>query len=135
MSTRAIIAVPTAKGYRTAWVWNDAFPNDLGKKLKTKFNTEQLVKELISYVSFGSVVTKKEKEDYEKSFADDMKNSNAFGYFKELSNGLFLHIYPHNGKPVVGSGRYAFIKTIDEMLGQDLDYVYVFNNGEWETYK
>ena len=42
MSTRAIIAVPTAKGYKTAWCWCDSLPDDLGKTLRTKFTTKIL---------------------------------------------------------------------------------------------
>lgn len=127
MSTRAIIAIPTAKGYRTAWQWCDGFPYDLGKKLRNKFNTPELAKELVSHISFSSVMTKAEKEDYESDF--------TYGDFKELSNGLFLHVDSHDGRPVAGSGRYAFFKNIKDMLGQDLDYVYVFENGKWVTYK
>ncbi len=129
MSTRAIIAVPTAKGYKTAWCWNDAFPNDLGKKLRSKFTTKELADELVSHHSFSSLFSKKEKEDVEKEWPIH------FGEFVELSNGSFILMHEHMGKTVAGSGKYGFFRTIQEMLGQDLNYVYVFNNGKWDLHK
>ncbi len=128
MSTRAIIAVPTAKGYKTAWCWCDGFPNQLGKTLRTKFKTKELADELVSYHSFEALNTKKEKEEFEHDCPD------SDGYFEELSNGTFLLKYRHHGKTVAGRGRYGFFRDIKEMLKQDLNYVYVFDNGYWVTY-
>jgi hypothetical protein len=136
MSTRAIIAVPTAKGYKTAWCWCNGFPEAIGKTLKTKFTTKAHTEELDSYHSFQTVhtrvehnrhITWRKKENIH--FEDDK--------FIELSNGCFLMMQLHNGKTVAGSGKYGFFRTIDEMLEQDLNYVYVFEteSGKWKTYK
>lgn len=37
MSTRAIIALPTAKGYITAWRWCDGNPGETGRELRKYF--------------------------------------------------------------------------------------------------
>ena len=34
MSTRAIIGYPYRDGYKSAWVWCDGMPSDLGVKLR-----------------------------------------------------------------------------------------------------
>ncbi len=46
-------------------------------------------------------------------------------------------MYKHNGKTVAGNGKYGFFRNIEDMLGQDLNYVYVFDpeNNQWKTYK
>ena len=134
MSTRAIIAVPTAKGYKTAWCWCDGFPDQLGKTLRTKFKTKELVDELINHHSFEALRTKKEHED----FLDWKEKENihlADESFIELSNGCFLSMPSHTGKTVAGIGRYAFFRNIEDMLDQDLNYVYVFKDGKWVTYR
>ena len=134
MSTRAIIATPTAKGYKTAWCWCDGMPSDLGQILRSKFKTKALVDELISHHSFEALDTKKGKEEFEHDCPEYTKHG---GYFDELSNGTYLLKYGHHGKTVAGMGKYGFFKNIKDMLGQDLNYVYVFDpaNGTWETYK
>ncbi len=136
MSTRAIIAVPTAKGYKTSWNWCDSFPDDLGKTLRTKFTTKNLVDELISYHSFEAVYTRSEFESYVRWRAENLIHSDG-KRFIELSNGCVLSMDIHHGKTVAGSGKYGFFRTIDEMLEQDLNYVYVFEteSGKWKTYK
>ena len=42
---------------------------------------------------------------------------------------------PHHGGVVAGAEPDGYFKTIDEMLEQDLNYVYVFEDGKWKTYK
>ena len=127
MSTRAIIAVPTAKGYKTAWCWNDGFPNVLGRKLRCGFKTKALAEELVNQHSFRSIMSLREHKKY-------WEKESGFTT-KQLSNGYVLHLYPYSGRTVAGRGRYGFFKTIEEMLGQDLDYVYVFEDDKWKTYK
>jgi len=134
MSTRAIISIPTAKGFKTAWCWCDGFPSSLGRTLRNKFKTEALANELINYHSFESVMTANEHIDFKK-WRKEAKISFDNEKFIKLSNGCFIHMHAHHGKTVTGSGKYGFFRTIKEMLEQDLNYVYVFENGKWKMYK
>ena len=42
-----------------------------------------------------------------------------------LSNLRYVLMHPHNGQVVAGKGKYGFFDSLEEMLGQDLNYVYV----------
>ena len=44
-------------------------------------------------------------------------------------------MHSNDGKVIAGKGKHGFFNTLNEMLGQDLNYVYVFENGKWKTYK
>lgn len=125
MSTRAIIALPTEGGYNTAWCWNDGGPQNLGRELRTYFKEEWLVKLLIEEHSFSSIWGPKTIKEYM------LKDDTAV----VLPNVRFLLKHPHNGKVVAGSGEYGFFSDVKEMLEQDINYVYVFENGKWKTYK
>lgn len=123
MSTRAIIALPVGKGYETAWCWNDGGPDNLGYELRRYFKDEASVRQLIKEHSFSTIVGPR----------------TIIGYMREgdkcicLSN-RFLLKHPYDGKVVEG-GKNGFFQTVDEMLQCDLNYVYVFENGKWKTYK
>ena len=138
MSTRAIIAIPTEKGYKTAWCWNDGFPDNLGRILRTKFKTKELADELVGHHSFSCLMTAKEVEEHK-----EWRKKNGIGVndwdikYIVLSNGCVLLSYPYNGKTVAGKGKYGFFSNIEDMLGQDLNYVYVFEEetGKWKMYK
>ncbi len=125
MSTRAIIALPTPKGYITAWCWNDGDPNNLGRELRSYFKSESHVRQLIKEHSFSTILGPRTITEY----MSDGDTACA------LSNLRYLLKHPYNGNVVAGTGKYGFFKSIDDMLQQDLNYVYVFNDGKWETYK
>ena len=125
MSTRAIIALPTAKGYVTAWCWNDGGPNNLGRELRTYFRDEESVKSLIRTKSFSGIFGPRVIND----FVRDGDTAIC------LPNGRWLLVHPHQGGVVEGKGKGAFFKTIEDMLQCDLNYVYVFADGKWETHK
>ena len=129
MSTRAIIAYPVEKGYITAWQWSDGHPESCLQELSNKFTADSDIKELLSYHSFACIVSPEEKEAFLK--VEYLKEKN----FIKLTNGEYILTYPHMGKPVEGNGDYGYFETIDDMLKCDLNYVYVFNNGKWETHQ
>ena len=52
-----------------------------------------------------------------------------------LSNSRVALMHPYCGKVVAGRGRHGYFRTVEEMLGQDLNYVYIFENGKWKIYK
>ena len=133
MSTRAIIALPTAKGYITAWRWCDGDPATTGAELRKYFKNEETVRELIYSHSFDGIWGPSVLKD-----ASIMKAvSSGIKSLKKLSNGRYLTQAPHMGKVVAGAGKYGFFKDTEEMLAQDINYLYVFNPKTcgWKTLK
>lgn len=130
MSTRAIIALPVKGGYKTAWCWNDGGPSDLGTELRKYFKLPGYVKELIQKHSFSSIGGNKYKKELLNLFFDQITETN----FKQLGNGRYVLQHNYDGKVVCG-GKDGFFKTIEEMLAQDLNYVYVFENYRWKVYR
>lgn len=125
MSTRAIIALPTPKGFITAWCWNDGSPNNLGRELREHFKTENGVRQLLRLHSFSSIWGP-------RTINDVMSDGDKA---VALSNSRYVLMHSYNGKVVTGSGKNGYFRTLEEMLGQDLNYVYVFDKGKWKTYK
>lgn len=125
MSTRAIVALPTSKGFITAWCWNDGGPNNLGRELREHFKDENDVRQLLKLHSFSSIWGPRSINDV----VSDGDTAVA------LSNSRSVLMHSYNGKVVAGKGRHGFFRTVDEMLGQDLNYVYVFEKGKWKMYK
>ena len=129
MSTRAIIAIPGThnkkKGYITTWCWNDGSPDILGKELKRHFTKEKFISQLIEAHSFSSIWGKSDILDMVT--VDDK--------ITVLKNGRFLLQRPYMGKVVDGKGKNGFFEKIEDMLGCDINYVYVFENNKWEIYK
>ena len=130
MSTRAIIALPAPGGFITAWNWNDGGSTNLGTELRKYFQSENIIRERLAPHSFSCVCSKKEKEELIREFPDTAKE----GDFLCLSNGRYILKRKHHGSVVEG-GKDGFFETIDQMLQCDLNYVYVFENGKWKTYK
>ena len=129
MSTRAIIATPTENGYVGAWNWYDSFPNVLGRKLQSNFKTLEQAKELISYKAFGSIYTAEEKAEYDEKttiFNNCIEISGVSKkplYLSYIGIDIEKHPFPYH------------FDSIADMLEQDINYVYVFENGKWVTYK
>ena len=130
MSTRAIVAIPVKDGYETAWCWNDGSPSNLGQELRKYFKTQAQVRELIKEHSFSFVCGKKFKKEMLEQFPEQVTENN----FKLLSNKRYVLQHNHDGKVVCG-GENGFFTTIQEILEHDLNYVYVFENYRWKTYK
>ncbi len=125
MSTRAIIALPTSKGFITSWCWNDGSPNNLGRELRKYFKDEDDVRQLLRLHSFSSIWGP-------RTIKEAMSDGDTAVV---LSNLRFVLMHPYNGKVVAGKGKHGYFRTLEEMLGQDLNYVYVFEDGKWKTYK
>ena len=133
MSTRAIIALPTEKGYITAWRWCDGDPATTGVELRKYFKDEKLVRELIYCHSFDGI--------WGPSVLKDegimMSVSSGIKFLRKLSNGRYITQTPHMGNVVAGTGKYGFFRDVEEMLAQDINYLYIFNpkTCEWKTLK
>ena len=127
MSTRAIIAykMPNYGTYATAWCWNDGGPENLGRELRRYFKDKTQVMELIKLHSFSTILGP-------KSIIKFMHEGDRAVC---LSNNRFPLLHPHNGIVVEGRGELAYFDTIEDMLDQDVNYVYIFEDNKWITYK
>ena len=129
MSTRAIIALPLeGGGYETAWNWNDGYPDGLGKKLRRYFKEEWQVKQLIREHSFSCIMGPREIQKYKKIL-------DRGDIIVRFSNAQCLLKRSYNGEVVSGEGPNGYFKDIPSMLEEDINYVYAFENGKWNTYK
>lgn len=133
MSTRAIIALPVENGYITAWNWNDGGPSNLGAELRAHFTDTKIINELISHHSFGSIAGPRFCKKFYQQFRERFDNCQI--KFIELSNRRYLISHVNDGRVIEGEGPNGFFADIDSMLQCDLNYVYVFENGKWKTYK
>lgn len=129
MSTHAIIALPCKEGYETCWNWNDGYPAYLGRELRQHFRSIDAVRELMETKSFSVICGPRRINDY-------MTEDGDTALYLPLSN-RYLLIHPHMGGVVEGKGKRAIIKTIQDMLDRDVNYVYVFDpeTNKWKTYK
>jgi len=135
MSTRAIIAVPKPNGgFATAWNWNDGMPDSLGRELRTYFMDRNSIQELLDLHSFQCVCGDKLKKELMTAFPKQFEGDKA-DYFVTLSNNRKVLMAPHNGGVVDGREPDGHFDTIEDMLGCDINYVYVFEEGKWKTYK
>lgn len=127
MSTRAIIAIKEKDDTFTgAWVWFDAFPFTLGRKLKT-FKNEEDVRELISAGDLNCIISSQEiKVEKPSQFSQILP--------LKLSGKRKVYIRQATDRELFPPKRY---ETIEKMRGQDINYVYVFDpsNCRWKTYK
>lgn len=135
MSTRAIVAVAEEKGFSTVWVWNDGMPDSLGRELRTYFMDKASIQELLELHSVSSICGEKMKKDLMTDFPERFGGDDPYAKFIQLSNGRYALMDINDGNIVVGKAPYGHMDTIEEMLGQDLNYVYVFEDGHWKTYK
>jgi len=127
MSTRAIIALPCKEGYETCWNWNDGGPDNLGRELRRYFRSLEEVRSLLQTKSFSIICGPNTINDY-------LQNGDTAVV---LPNLRYLLVHPYQGGVVAGRGKRAIFKSIQEMLDQDINYVYVFDpeTNKWTTYK
>ena len=127
MSTRAIIALKTKDGYETCWNWNDGGPDSLGRELRRHFTDEKIVRELVKIKSFSII-------DNKKTIFEFMRTGDSA---VALTNNRYVLKHSHQGDVVAGEGENAMFYYIQDMLDQDINYVYVFDPevGKWKTYK
>ena len=129
MSTRAIIALPAKDGYETAWCWNNGGPSNLGRELRRYFKSEELVRKLIGEHSFSTVLGPYGLADIMSKFQEDDDKIIC------LPNARFVLKHGCQGGVVAGKAPDGHFGSIEEMLQEDLNYIYVFENGKWKTYK
>ena len=136
MSTRALIAMPYKQGFMACWNWYDAYPSDMGARLRTSFKTVDSVKQLIQQGMIGRVYTTAEILSlFGETALKTGSTASGDSFFVKLdipkSKGLYVsRAARYDNKP-------KFYRSIKDMLQEDINYVYVFDPEKlkWSTYK
>lgn len=127
MSTRAIVGFKRAdESIIGAWCWNDGY--NIKKDLKRDFKYLIDVNTLLEIGMFSTIFSEKEYEEHLKWCSDNnipMENKNIIKYGKSVILQDSHHI---DREPVE-------YKNIEDALGQDVNIVYIFENGEWKEYR
>lgn len=124
MSNRALIARRITNGYFSAWCWINGEPGNMGEILRAYFTSDEYVDELVSYKSILGIF---------KDPSDD-NNKNIDGSYKQLKNGFYVK-YDDGEKTVVSGGRDGFFPTITIMMNEYVQFVYIYDDGKWITYR
>ena len=128
MSTRAIVGYKKANGEIVGvLVWCDAFPDNLGRKLRSNFKTFSDIEQLIAVGEMESICSEAEKQHLEELFPDQMKRTKWIKH-----KNIYMHQLPHH----LNRGPETY-KDLNEARDQDINYVYLFNKktNKWVTYK
>ena len=131
MSTRAIIGKKLADGkIKGICVWNDGFPNILGSLIRRTVKTEADLDKLLEIKSCSSLMSKKGM----KEFAE--LSEKKFGITSEF-NQVFSNLFAYEQNDNYVASENGTYKSVEECLGQDLNYVYIFDpvTNKWKTYK
>lgn len=127
MSTRAIVGYKRTDGTIIgAWCWNDGYniKNDLRRDFKSLLDVEFI----LEVGMFSTIFSKKEYEDYiEWSKKENIDISNKI--FTSYGKSIIVQDKHHIGREPVE------YNTIKEVLGQDINVAYIFEAGDWKTYK
>ena len=127
MSTRAIVGYKRTDGTIIgAWCWNDGYniKNDLKRDFKSLLDVEFI----LEVGMFSTIYSKKEYEDYiEWSKTENIDIPNKI--FTPYGKSINVQDKHHIGREPVE------YNTIEEVLGQDINVAYIFEVGEWKTYK
>ena len=127
MSTRAIVGYKRTDGTIIgAWCWNDGYniKNDLKRDFKSLLDVEFI----LEVGMFSTIFSKKEYEDYiEWSKKKNIDISNKI--FTSYGKSIIVQDKHHIGREPVE------YNTIKEVLGQDINVAYIFEAGDWKTYK
>jgi len=130
MSTRAIFAKQLPDGtYVGGWQWNDGgcfYPSELNKR----FSTEEKVDELISVGEWKGIFSKKEKEEHIQWYKEKISKAEADDLmFKKIGQAYVLldRIKEERKNKINNFYQPKNYESLDDMLGQDLNFVYVFN--------
>lgn len=127
MSTRAIVGYKRTDGTVVgAWCWNDGY--NIKKDLERDFTSLVDVNFLLEAGMFNTIYTEKEYND----FLEWAKSENI-----DLSEKIFI---PYGRSIIVQDKRHidtepAEYKSMEEVMGQDINIAYVFENGEWKEYR
>ena len=127
MSTRAIVGFKRAdETIVGAWNWNDGY--DIKNDLKRDFKSLLDVNFIIEIGMFSTIFSQKEYED----FVEWAKTENI-----DISDKVFIKY----GKSIIMQDKHHIdrepveYKNMEEVLAQDINVAYIFEDGEWKTYR
>lgn len=127
MSTRAIIGIKRTDGTIIgSWNWKDGY--DIKNDLERDFKTLADVNFLLELGMFSTIYSKKEFEDFVTWAAKeniDISDKRVVNYGKSIILQDKHHVDREPGE----------YKDIEEVLSQDINIVYMFENGKWTTYR
>ena len=127
MSTRAIVGYKRSDGTVVgAWCWNDGY--DIKNDLKRDFKSLLDVNFLLEAGMFSTIYSKKEYEDF-VSWAKKENIDISDKVFTNYGKSIIMQDKHHIGRE---PGEY---KDMEEVLGQDINVVYLFEDGEWKEYR
>lgn len=127
MSTRAIVGYKRTDGTIVgAWCQNDGY--DIKNDLKRDFKSLLDVEFILEVGMFSTIYSKEEYDDFiqwAKAENIDISDKTFTPYGKSIIMQDKLHIERESVE----------YKNIEEVLGQDINVAYMFENGEWKTYR
>lgn len=127
MSTRAIIGIKRNDGsILGAWQWNDG--NDLEELLNCYFGNDELAEELVQQGVFSSLMT---TGDAERVKRDLLKIGICSNYIPFHGAAVF----PADKRGQFFEGVPTVYADLEDALGQDINYVYLWENGRWQMYE
>lgn len=124
MASRALIVRTIKNGFFSSWCWANGDPEIIGEILRTRFITDDDVDELLTYKSIFGIFTDPEEDTHK----------NIPGSFAQLQNGLYVK-YDDGKNTVVSGGLYGFFPSLTTLMQERVQFVYIYNDGSWITYK
>ena len=127
MSTRAIVGIKRTDGTIVgAWNWNDGY--DIGNDLSRDFKSLIDVNFLLELGMFRTIFSQKEYDDYVSWVNKENLDISDKSFIKYGKSIIIQDRHHINREPVE-------YKDMDEVLGQDINIAYIFENGKWESYR
>jgi len=117
MSTRSTITLHTPKGYDSIYCHWDGHTSDVGKTLKTHYNTLKRVKALIALGSLSALYKNLEPEEGVRHSFADPADGVTVAYHRDRGEGR---------KPDI-----LKFETLLEVATHGEQYNYVFQDDEW----
>ena len=124
MSTRAIFAKSLADGtFIGGWQWNDG-GSYTASELNKKLSSEEAVDKLIALGQWNVIYTKKELECHKK-WCETNRNIDFTSVYTVTQIGKYYVLQDVRvaTRPLPHTENY---KSLEEMLEQDINFVYVF---------
>lgn len=133
MSTRAIFAKVLTDGtYIGGWQWNDGGSYTVSE-LNKKLSNEEDVDKLIALGQWDTMYSKKALTDFIEWYNKDIGNFDKNKIVTEIGKYHILQGANVNHRSLPHELNY---KDMEEMLGQDIDYVYIYypENNIWKKH-
>ena len=133
MSTRAIFAKALTDGtYIGGWQWNDG-GNYTASELNKKLSNEEDVDKLISLGQWNNMFSRKDMTDFIEWYNREIGNFDKKKIVTEIGK---YHILQDANVKSMSLPHKSNYKDMEEMLGQDINYVYIYypENNIWKKH-